>query len=92
MHRYLSKSYQLKERQRFAETVDSIKAKFTGDPRMQIDGHHFTALLTWYIGQIGVPAAFQREDTVHRALFGCLEHVRLAKEPLFQALLERVPT
>lgn len=89
--RYLAKNSAMGEKCRVYDTIERFRPRLGEDPRMQMDGHDFVGLLTWYIRSHGVIASYQKRAAVGRSLYGCLEARVLADEPLFRTLLERIP-
>ena len=76
------------QKQRFLEEIARLRGQLSEDPRNQIHGHDFTALLSWYVrdhGRSGVNQTF-----VERALPGCRDYSSLMQEGLFRGLLDRV--
>jgi hypothetical protein len=90
--RYLNKNRRPAERERFVAKVRECEARGHADPRFQIRGHDFIAVLIWYVSQHPGFRAFARvpEETVEQELLTCLELQDLAQETLFQQLLTRV--
>jgi len=92
LSRYLNKNSQHHGRDEIATQIRECRRWMTFDPRLQIKGHDFVAMLIWYVSHHPGFGAFARrtEETVEGELFSCLEIKDLATEALFQDLLERV--
>ncbi len=92
LDRYVDKNSQRRSRDQIATQIQECRRWMTFDPRLQIKGHDFIAILIWYISQHPGFGAFARrtDETVESELFSCLEIRDLAIEGLFQDLLERV--
>jgi hypothetical protein len=92
LNRYLNKNSQHHGKNEIAAQIGECRGWMTFDPRFQIKGHDFIAILIWYISHHPGFGAFARrtEETVESELFSCLEIKDLAGEGLFQALLERI--
>jgi hypothetical protein len=93
VERYLHKNRRHDDKDRFMQQVRQYQARMRFDPRMQIRGHDFIAILIWYVAQHRGFKPFGRvtEAELEQDLFSCLEVRDLTPERLFQRLLERVP-
>jgi hypothetical protein len=72
----------------FREEIERHRCRLSRDPRNQIHGHDFTALLAWYArnyGKSGINQGF-----VERTLPVCREYASLIEETLFKGLVVRV--
>lgn len=85
--RLLNKNCRLKERNKFEKYVENIRNCLTSDPRNQMNGHDFLALLTWYIREKKVKCFTVCEETVRACMMATLDHNILRKEPLFINLI-----
>jgi len=92
LKRYLNKNSQHHGRDEIATQIQECRRWMTFDPRLQIRGHDFIAMLIWYVSHHPGFGAFARrtEDSVEDELFSCYDLKDLATESLFQALLGRV--
>lgn len=91
IRRYLNRNAQISQLQRFHAEVANNTRRLTADPRHQMNGHDFLALLRWFV------RPFVREQNpvryqvpFERAVFACVELRDLDRQPAFQRLLERV--
>jgi hypothetical protein len=91
--RYLNKNSRHGDKVHFLAQVRECLAWMRFDPRLQIKGHDFIAMLVWYVAQHPGFRSFARtrEGTLEQDLFSCVELRDLAPERLFIQLLHRVP-
>ena len=88
--RYLNKNRRARDKERFLAEYSSRRKQLLPEPRNQINGHDFLELLSWYIHKHrGFPKKID-SGTLGREIFACLEVQHLAKELLFQRLLNRL--
>ena len=74
LDRYLDKNARRSERARFVAKVRECETWKQADPRFQMRGHDFVALLIWYVSQHAGFRAFARipAETVEKELLICL--------------------
>jgi hypothetical protein len=88
--RFLQKNAKAGNRQEFIEKIDSLRRLLQGDPRYQMHGHDFVAVLAWYIRNKGVYGEPSRRENVQNALALSINYPDLKGEELFNGLLERL--
>ena len=74
--------------EQFFEQVEVGRRLLTHDPRKQIHGHDFVALLAWYIRSHGKSKITQ--DLFERSLPACAECAWISEQGMFQSLLKRI--
>lgn len=87
-YRLLNASGKMSERQRFLSSVTECRKRLDVDPRLQINGDDFIAMLSWYIRQHKT-SKFARADFIARALITCADFKALAGETMLSKLLKR---
>jgi hypothetical protein len=88
--RFLNKNAKADKRKEFIGKVDSLRPLLQADPRYQMHGHDFVAVLAWYIRNKGVPGEHTTPENVQTALALSMNYAALKGESLFGRLLERL--
>jgi hypothetical protein len=87
--RYLSKGQALQERERFTECIEKHRGSLSEEPRKQINGHDFLALLSLFLRRHVNDSALVRPGLFERTLFSCVEIEDLDRHQLFRSLNTR---
>jgi len=89
VNRSLNKNAKMKEKPLLLSEVRSLRRRLSDEPRLQIHGHDFTKLLSWYIKQRTGRRYQYDQEFFSRSLCGCLEPGQLVEMRLFVELLKR---
>jgi hypothetical protein len=84
--RLLNKNSRAADKAEFLKHVDQLRKRLTAEPRHQMNGHDFTALLAWYLRQKGIRGPRSQLENVVACMTLTLDHESLKKEPMFQSL------
>lgn len=87
-HRYVKIRLPASKQQEFDERMAGIKSAFRDDPRFQVRGHDFTALLTWVLRKIHGKQHIKQESLCEM-LYMAIPLSDLAASELFSELLRR---
>lgn len=91
--RWLSAHGEYNRRSEFLDTVQRYRCLCREDPRYQMNGHDYTALLAWYLKQPkhhnGHTVRYDGE-TMEATLYGCANPEDYLREELFQSILNRL--
>jgi hypothetical protein len=92
LNRYLNKNSRRALAIEFSAKIRECRGRMHFDPRYQMKGHDFIAILIWYVAHHHGFGRFGRvsEEDLEQKLFSCLELRDLTPEPLFRTLLDRV--
>ena len=88
--RFLNKNAKAGNTQEFIAKIDSLRPLLQADPRYQMHGHDFVAVLAWYIRNKGVYGERTRPESVQTALALSINYPDLKRENLFNQLLQRL--
>ncbi len=77
------------ERERIRQQALENRSLLTSDPRIQVQGHDFFDLITWYVRRF---AGFggTKSESIKNSLFAAVEVENLKKYNLFRSLVKRV--
>lgn len=89
VRRYLNSNAMLHKEADFLNEIRNLQSHMPKEPRLQIHGHDYINLLSFYLKRLGVDKNLYNTTAVQRGLFTSAEYHDLVQEPLFKNLLAR---
>jgi hypothetical protein len=87
IRRVLLANARARQLEEFVDRIEICRRRLTADPRDQIHGHDFVALLAWYVRAHGKHRI--NRETVENSLPACTESDWLSEAEMFKTLLAR---